>query len=40
MAEVALRIDNRIFTHWLSVSITRGLARLAGDFTLGIMMPG
>ncbi|WP_334468793.1 phage baseplate assembly protein [Arsenophonus sp. PmNCSU2021_1] len=40
MAEVALRIDNRIFTHWLSVSITRGLSRLAGDFTLGIMMPG
>lgn len=40
MASVELRIDNQIFTHWISVSITRGLERLAGDFTLGIMMPG
>lgn len=40
MASVELRINNQIFTHWISVSITRGLERLAGDFTLGIMMPG
>jgi len=40
VAEVALRIDNRIFTHWLSVSITRGDGASGRDFTLGITMPG
>lgn len=36
MNDVALRVDGKIFTGWTSVSITRSLASLSGEFKLGV----
>ncbi|ECF7297797.1 phage tail protein [Salmonella enterica subsp. enterica] len=37
---VALHVDGKVFTGWQSVEVTRSIEHMAGDFSLGVVLPG